>query len=183
MNRQEMQARTKKLALRVIRLVASLPAGRVGDVLGRQLVKSGTSVGANYREACRASSRRHFVTTLEISAREADESLYWLELLSESALVKPSRLAALMAECNEIVAILTAACRTAKRKVLNPNSYILLLAACDRAVILDRAAQALFKADLGVEMKALTGFRDIRLAIADVAGAGIIMLGLDFRAQ
>ncbi len=116
MNRREMQDRTKKFALRIIKLVANLPSGRTGDVLGRQLLKSGTSIGANYREACRASSRRHFVTTLEISAREADESQYWLELLAESNLIKASRLADLRKECTQIVAILTAACRTAKRK-------------------------------------------------------------------
>jgi four helix bundle protein len=116
MNRKQMQNRTRQFALRIIRLVASLPAGRTGDVLGRQLLKAGTSIGANYREACRASSRRHFITTLEISTREADETHYWLELLSESNLVKPSRLTNLATECNEIVAILTAACRTAKRR-------------------------------------------------------------------
>jgi four helix bundle protein len=116
MNRREMQDRTRKFALRIVRLAASLPNGRIGDVLGRQLLKSGTSIGANYREACRASSRRHFVTTLEISTREADESQYWLELLAESGLIKASRLSNLMKECTEIVAILTAACRTAKGK-------------------------------------------------------------------
>ena len=121
MNRQEMQKRTKQFALRIIRLAACLPTGRAGDVLGRQLLKAGTSVGANYREACRASSRRHFITTLEISAREADETQYWLELIAESALVKPARLTGLVRECNEIVAILTAACRTAKRNK-NPTS-------------------------------------------------------------
>jgi four helix bundle protein len=93
-----------------------LPRGRVGDVLGRQLLKAGTSIGANYREACRASSRRHFLTTLEISAREADETLYWLELLSESGQIKPSRLDDLMRESRELVAILTAACRTTKQR-------------------------------------------------------------------
>ena len=92
MNNKVMQSRTKKFALRVIRLVTSLPAGRVGDVFGRQLLKSGTSVGANYREALRASSRRHFITTTEIAAREADETLYWMELLVESGTVRASRL-------------------------------------------------------------------------------------------
>jgi four helix bundle protein len=119
MNRDELRKRTKQFALRIIRVAASLPRGRVGEVMGRQLLKAGTSVGANYREACRASSRRHFITTLEISLREADESLYWLELISESGLVKPARLTELMGECDEIIAIFAAACRTSKK---NPKS-------------------------------------------------------------
>jgi four helix bundle protein len=80
MDSQDLRKRTKQFAVRVVRLSASLPANRVGDVLGRQILKSGTSVGANYREALRASSKRHFISTLEISAREADETLYWLKI-------------------------------------------------------------------------------------------------------
>ncbi len=116
MDSDELRKRTKQLALRIIKLSASLPANRMGDVLGRQILKSGTSVGANYREALRASSKRHFISILEISLREADETLYWLELLAESQIVKPSRLAPLIDETNQLVAIFAATVRTAKHR-------------------------------------------------------------------
>lgn len=116
MNSKELRIRTKQLAVRIIRLVAKLPKGRIGEVVGRQILKSGTSVGANYREALRASSKRHFVSIVEIAAREADETLYWLELLIESGTIKETLLADLMRECNELVAILTATGRSAKRR-------------------------------------------------------------------
>jgi four helix bundle protein len=116
MSRDEMKKRTKQFALRIVRLSAALPKTREADVLGRQVLKSGTSVGANYREAVRASSRRHFITNLEICLREGDETIYWLELLSESGIV-----AELIDECNQLVAIITATVRTAKRKSLQPT--------------------------------------------------------------
>src|SRR5687768_15538407 len=108
MDKKEMQARTKKLALRVIKLVAALPRNRTGEILGRQILKSGTSIGANYREAVRASSKRHFVSIIDIAMREAEETAYWLELLAESETVKPQRLANLLDECRQLVAILAA---------------------------------------------------------------------------
>jgi len=112
-----MKARTRTFALRVIKLVGALPRNPVADVLGRQLMKSGTSIGANYREAQHASSRRHFATTLEIAQREADESLYWLELIATSGIIKPARIDPLQAECAELLSILTAAVRRAKRPI------------------------------------------------------------------
>jgi four helix bundle protein len=114
MDHREMCGRTRAFAVRIIKLVAALPKGRIGDVLGRQLLKSGTSIGANYREATRASSKRHFITTLEIAAREADETLYWLELLAETDTIGRERLQDLIQECDELVAILTATIKTAK---------------------------------------------------------------------
>ena len=117
MNREEMKQRTKQFALRIIRLSAALPKSREADVLGRQLLKSGTSIGANYREAVRASSRRHFVTNLEICLREGDETIYWLELLAESGVVPQKRLTGLLDECNQLVAIMTATVRTAKQRM------------------------------------------------------------------
>lgn len=114
MDSKELQARTKQFALRIIRLAAALPKTRLGDVLGRQVLRSGTSIGANYREALRASSRKHFVSTLEIVLREADETLYWLELILESGTIKPPRLAPLTGECRELVAIFAATIRTSK---------------------------------------------------------------------
>lgn len=115
MDRREMHDRTKKFALRIIRLASRLPMDRAGDVMGRQILKSGTSVGANYAEALRASSKRQFVAMIEIATREAGETLYWLNLLAESGTVKRPLLANLIQECDELVAILTATGRTAKR--------------------------------------------------------------------
>lgn len=115
MNREDLRRRTKNFALRIIRLVSEMPSGRLNDVLARQILKAGTSIGANYREALRASSKRHFISYVEIAAREADETLYWLELLIESGLIKPRLLADLASECGQLVAILTATGRTAKR--------------------------------------------------------------------
>ena len=116
MTRDEMKTRTKQFALRIIRLSAAMPKSREADVLGRQVLKSGTSIGANYREAVRASPRRHFITNLEICLREGDETLYWLELLAESGIMPEKRLGGLIDECNQLVAIMTATVRTAKRR-------------------------------------------------------------------
>ena len=121
MDSKELRKRTKGFALRIIKLAASLPANRVGDVIGRQILKSGTSVGANYREALRASSKRQFISTLEISLREADETSYWLELLAESGIVSPTRLHALADENSQLVAILAATVRTAKKRPQKPK--------------------------------------------------------------
>jgi four helix bundle protein len=104
--------------LRIINLASHLPSGRTGEVIGAQVLKSGTSIGANWRKPCRGSSRRHFATTVEVCIQEADETLYWLELLAESEIVKPQRLTGLADECNQLIAILTA---TAKRAKRNPK--------------------------------------------------------------
>lgn len=114
MQRTEMIDRTKKFALRIIRLVNSLPETKVGRTIGGQLLRSGTSIGANYREASRAGTKKHFTSILNISLREADETLYWLELLEESETIKPELLAPLKTECGELVAILAASVRTAR---------------------------------------------------------------------
>jgi len=122
MNRDEMRNRTKQFALRIIRLSTAVPKTREGNVLGHQILKSGTSVGANYREAQRASAPRHFVTILETALREADETDYWLELLSDSETVKASRLGDLVKECRELIAILSATVRTSKIRVAKTAS-------------------------------------------------------------
>src|SRR5262245_5475634 len=102
MNEQVMKDRTKAFAIRVVRLVESLPRTRAADVIGRQVLRSATSVGANYRAARRAKSTADFISKLGTVEEESDESAYWLELLAESELVKRSRLTLLMKECNEI---------------------------------------------------------------------------------
>src|ERR1700759_3506457 len=105
MNADEMKLRTKAFALRVIHLVESLPPSRTADVIGKQLIRCGTSVGANYRASCRAKSAADFIAKMGIVEEEADESIYWVELLVESGLVKKSRVADLMDEANQLVAI------------------------------------------------------------------------------
>jgi len=115
MQRDEMCERTSEFALRVIRLVAALPDDRVGNVLGKQILKSGTSIGANYREASRASSPRQFVSTLEIVQRETDETLYWIDLIDRANLLPAGKLDTLKKECDELLSIVTASIRTAKQ--------------------------------------------------------------------
>ena len=116
MTKQELQARTKQFALRVVRLIQALPNDKVGDVLRRQLLRSGTSVGANYRAACRAKSPADFLNKLKIVEEEADESLYWLELISDAGLVPPPRLTDLEKEADALVAIFVAAARTTRTR-------------------------------------------------------------------
>jgi four helix bundle protein len=125
MDEREFKDRTKMLALRVIRLVEALPGNRTSDVIGRQLLRSATSVGANYRAACRARSNADMIAKLGIVEEEADETLYWLELLIEAGLMSESRLAELMQETDEIVAMTVASIRTLRRsKTANRKSAI-----------------------------------------------------------
>ena len=107
--------RTKQLALRVIKVVEALPRNRTADVLGRQLIRSGTSVGANYRAACRGKSTADVIAKLRIIEEEADESAYWMKLLIESGLLPASRLSELLQESNEIVAMTVASIRTLQK--------------------------------------------------------------------
>ena len=115
MDKIELQRRTKAFAIRVIRLVDSLPRTRAADVLGRQLLRAATSVGANYRSACRARSRPDFLSKLGIVEEECDEAGYWLDLLAEASLIKRSRLSELLQESNELTAIVVASIRTARK--------------------------------------------------------------------
>ncbi len=114
MTKQEMLQRTMDYALRVIKVVRALPVGDIGDVLGRQLLRSGTSVGANYRAACRAKSTPDFLHKLKIVEEECDESLYWMELLVQSATLPLRRIESLMSEGNEILSIIVAAIKTTR---------------------------------------------------------------------
>ena len=116
MNEQEFKARTKQLALRVIRLVEQLPQTRVADVIGKQLLRSATSVGANYRAACRAKSTADLIAKLGIVEEEADETLYWLELVIQSGLMTAEKLKSLMQEATEILAMTVASIKTLREK-------------------------------------------------------------------
>jgi four helix bundle protein len=111
-NEEIFKGRTRQLALEIIQLVESLPRNRAADVIGRQLLRSGTSIGANYRAACRGKSKADVISKLAIVEEEADETIYWMELLIESKIVQPSRLNLLMKESNEIVAMVVASIKT-----------------------------------------------------------------------
>lgn len=113
---EAMKRRTKQYALRVIRLVRALPKTEDGRVMGRQLLRSGTSVGANYRAVCRARSKKEFVAKCGVVIEEADESAFWIELLIESEVMSARRLQPLLDETNEILAIVAAAYYTARGK-------------------------------------------------------------------
>jgi four helix bundle protein len=110
-----LKARTRDFALRVIRLVGSPPRGASADVIGRQVLRSATSVGANYRAACRARSRAEFIAKMGIVEEEIDESIYWMELLIGADLVPEAKLSDLMSEADELAAITVASIRTARR--------------------------------------------------------------------
>jgi len=114
MNAEDLKTRTKQFALRIIRLAESLPKSSSGKVLSTQLIRAGTSVGSNYRSACRAKSRADFVAKTGIVEEECDESLYWMELLIEAGLVKPQSLANLREEGSEILAIVVSSIKTAR---------------------------------------------------------------------
>ena len=114
MTREEMKARTKAYANRVVKLCAALPNNWIARILGQQLLRSGTSVGANYRAVCRAKSNADFINKLRIVEEECDESLFWMELLVDNGFVKASRLGDLMKESDEILAIVVASTKTAR---------------------------------------------------------------------
>ncbi len=124
MDETQFKARTKGLALRVIRLVSALPKNEiVAEVIGKQLLRAATSVGANYRAACRGKSTADMISKLSIVLEEADETLYWLELLVESELIPAHRLKNLMAETNEIVAMLVSSLKTLRDKSQQSRIY------------------------------------------------------------
>lgn len=117
MDKRAFKERTKQMALRVIKMAQSLPNNSVGNVIGRQIIRSATSVGANYRAACRAKSTADFIHKLKIVEEEADETHYWLELIAEAELLPQPRLAVLMQEVNEITAMTVASIKTHRKKI------------------------------------------------------------------
>lgn len=117
MDQSEFKRRTKRVALGFIALGSELPHSREGNVIARQLIRSGTSVGANYRAACRARSPQEMLSKLAIVEEEADESLYWMELLEESGLVPPARLRFLRTEMSELLAMTVASKKTLRARI------------------------------------------------------------------
>jgi four helix bundle protein len=112
----DLRVRTKRFALRILKLYGSLPATVEAQVLGKQVLRSGTSVGAHYREACRSRSVAEFISKIEGALQELDETTYWLELLVEGQVVTAKKLAALLKEADELTAILVSSVRTAKAR-------------------------------------------------------------------
>ncbi len=125
MTENEFKERTKQIAIRIIMLVNALPRSATADVIGKQLLRSGTSIGANYRAACRGKSKADVLHKLSIVEEEADESLYWIELMSASGIMSDKKLSALGSDINEIVAMTVASIKTLKgRMTANPKSKI-----------------------------------------------------------
>lgn len=127
MDEKVFKERTKMFALRIIHCVDSLPSTRTADVIGKQLLRCGTSVGANYRAACRAKSKADMISKLSIVEEELDESIYWMELLIESKILSEAHLNNLRKEGNELIAMITASIKTlrgAMQQIQNPKSKI-----------------------------------------------------------
>lgn len=116
MNATELKLRTKQFALRVMKLVDALPSSRSGNTIGNQLVRSGTSVGANYRASCRARSKAEFIAKIGIVEEEADESGFWMELIVEGSLLPATKVAGLLKEADELTAIMAASRISASRR-------------------------------------------------------------------
>jgi four helix bundle protein len=112
----DLKNRTKRLALEIIKICETLPKGRTAEVLGRQLLRAGTSAGANYRSACRARSTADFISKMGVVEEELDESIYWIELLVESGILKSKTVDFLVKEANELLSITVASINTAKRR-------------------------------------------------------------------
>jgi four helix bundle protein len=116
----ELKKRTKKFGLDNIYLIESLPNSKIADVLGKQLMRSATSVGANYRSACRAKSEADFVSKILIGEEEADESMYWLEVIQKLKILPENKIIPLLLEANELVAIFAATVIRARGKNRQP---------------------------------------------------------------
>ena len=129
MNEREMLGRTKQFALRIMKLVGALPKSIQGRAIASQLMRSGTSVAANYRAACRARSKAEFIAKLGTVEEEADETAFWLELIIEGSLLNASQIQPLLTEASEIVAITAASKKTAsatlaRSQIANRKSQI-----------------------------------------------------------
>jgi four helix bundle protein len=122
-----LKCRTKSFALRIIKVCRSLPRSEEARILGRQLLRSSTSIGANYRAACRARSRAEFAAKLGIVLEEADETVFWLELIQEAAIFPEIKLRALLGEANELVSIFVSSVRTVREKPLQSDLCNLLV--------------------------------------------------------
>jgi four helix bundle protein len=116
MDENTFKLRTKKLAVSIIQLTEKLPRTRAADIIGRQILRSGTSIGANYRAACRAKSTPDMINKLKIVEEEADETQYWLEILTESVLVSAEQVNSIYKETDEILAMTVASIKTLRNR-------------------------------------------------------------------
>ena len=112
---EELKHRTKAFAIRIVKLFRSLPKTEEARIIGRQVLRSGTSVAANYRAGCRARSKAEFISKIGVVVEEADETVCWLEMLIETKIVSAQKLADLLKEANELLAIFAASQRTARK--------------------------------------------------------------------
>lgn len=112
-----LKRRTKAFAIRIVKLFKALPPTDDGRIIGKQLLRSGTSVAANYRAVCRSRSKAEFVAKVGVVVEEADETVFWLELLSEVGILKAARIEGLLKEANELLAIFAASQRTARSRL------------------------------------------------------------------
>lgn len=117
MDSEVLKKRTKEFALRIIKLIDALPNTTAGKTIGKQVIRSGTSVAANYRAVCRARSKADFISKLGVVIEEADETAFWLEIIIESKLLKKELVDALLQEANEIIAIMVSSRMTSMRMV------------------------------------------------------------------
>ena len=127
MNQDDFKKRTKAFALRIIRLAESLPETPTARAIRNQIIRSGPAIGANYRAACRAKSKADFISKMGTVEEEADETIFWMELLIEAGVVKRSRISDLLEEANEILSIVVTSIKTArgfKRPIRSPQSAI-----------------------------------------------------------
>lgn len=121
MKGDDLRVRTKQFALRIMKMVTALPDTRAANVVANQILRSASSVGANYRAASRSRSPKEFISKIGICEEECDETLYWLELIAESKMIAPELLQDLIQEADELTAILVASGRTAKQNLHNPK--------------------------------------------------------------
>ncbi len=113
---RDLKVRTRKFALRIIRLYKALPNSLEAQIIGKQILRSGTSVGAQYREGTRARSTAEFISKIESASQELEETMYWFELLLESEIFKPEKLEDLQTEANELMAIFVSSVKKVKEK-------------------------------------------------------------------
>ena len=114
MTAMDLQARTRGFARRIVKLVDSLPNTISGRAIGTQVIRSGTSIGANYREACYGRSQKDFTSRISIAYSECQETIYWLEVIADTELIRPARLKSILSEANELAAILCASIKTSR---------------------------------------------------------------------
>jgi four helix bundle protein len=117
---EQLRARTKQFAIRVVRVFKGLPKSDEARIIGKQLLRAGTSVAANYRAVCRSRSKAEFISKMSVVVEEADETAFWLELLIETSIIPEVRLRALLTEASELLAIFAASLWTARQKRKSP---------------------------------------------------------------